>query len=178
MRVTGVARGVVFHFDARAAAIYRTIAGRRVEVGCTTLSRSDKLGISDGGSSGGTYVRAPRRRAPLRSGFAGRGADYCSISLERDDEEVVSVPLTQLGATVLDLREKTALLTGAQLFAGMLGDEATPSAYPTPARLIASRYGRLFARAGVTVVALASLRRRRRRERSATGPMADAAPRS
>lgn len=155
VRVTGLRSGAVFHFGPKAASLYATIAGRRVEVGCTTESRSDKLGLSEGGSSGGTYVRAPRRRAPLRSGFIARDADWCSVALP-GRAPLVAVPVTQFGANVLDQREKASLLTSAQLFAGTIGDRVTPSAYPTPARFVASRFGRAFAAAGYPIVALAT----------------------
>lgn len=155
VRVTTGRAGAVFHFTKRAAALYREIAGRRVEVGCTTLARGDKLGLSEGGSSGGTYLRAPRRRASLRSGYVERNADYCSVTPYGREAALVSVPLTQRGAIALDEQEKASTIVALQLFAGAIGDRVRPSAYPTPARFVASRYGRAFRRAGFPLVALA-----------------------
>ena len=157
VRVTTTGRGgAVFHFTKRAAGLYRQIAGSRVEVSCTRISRSAKLGISEGDSSGGTDLRAPRRRAPLKSSLVVRDPDYCSVSPSGRQSPLVSVPLTQTGAIALDEREKASTIFSLQLFAGTIADRVTPSAYPTPARFVASRYGRAFRRAGFPIVALAA----------------------
>ncbi|MDO8187335.1 hypothetical protein Q5424_12940 [Conexibacter sp. JD483] len=156
VRVTGARTGVVFHFGPGAASLRREVAGRRVAVSCTALPRDeDKLGVVPGGSSGGTYVRVARRRAPLRTGMVEPTADYCSLGLP-GKSPLVSVPLTQAGAIVLDEREKASMLLSLQLIAGTIGDRVTPSAYPTPARFVASREARSLTAGGYPIVALAA----------------------
>jgi hypothetical protein len=155
VRVTGARSGVVFHFGPGSTRLYRVLAGRRVEVGCTTLPRGDRLG-PQANSSGGAIMRVPRRHGPLRTGMIERRADYCTVGLPDRGPALVSVPLTQRGAIALDEQEKAAMLLSLQLFAGDLGDRVTPSAYPTPDRFVASRIVRVLADAGYTVVALAA----------------------
>src|SRR4051812_36640613 len=85
--------GVVLRFGPRAAAVYRRIAGRRVEVGCTTLAKAG-FGISEEGRSS-ELLRAPRRRGRIATGDRSR-VDYCSIKLHRHHELVALAPVTAL----------------------------------------------------------------------------------
>ncbi len=150
------ARGVaVFHFSKRAAALHGTIAGRRVEVSCTTLPRGDKLGPVSIGETG-TSMRAPRRRAPLRVRIQARGADYCAVTLLAGQAEIVAVPLTRRGAILLDEREKATALSTILDFAGAYADRTRPSAYPTPERFLATSVVRDLNSGGVMIVALAA----------------------
>lgn len=129
----------VVYFTKSAAPLYKRIAGKRVEFECTREPAGDKLGPAVG-SSGSTQVRAPKSRAPLRTGMRLRGEDYCRIWLAAREGDarrlVVSVPLTQKGAVELDERERATAIVLVLATAGQEADKRSPSAYPAPAALV------------------------------------------
>src|SRR4051795_825711 len=61
--------GAVLRFSKRAAPVYRKIAGRRVVIGCGTVTR-DLGGYSIEGETTGV-IKAPRRRGTLTTLAAG-----------------------------------------------------------------------------------------------------------
>lgn len=96
----------MFAFSAQAGRIYDTIAGRRIEVGCTILVRTAGTGYAVTTAHSGQSLRAPRRPKSLRVPV-GRGQfDFCTISLpaarNATPVEVVTVPVSKRGATYLD----------------------------------------------------------------------------
>jgi hypothetical protein len=92
---------IVLRFSKRAAAVYRQIAGRRVIVGCGTVTRSFGGYASDG--EGFTVVRAPRRRGTLHTYIRGGHADYCFVRLRTPHERLVAMaPVTRAGRIYLD----------------------------------------------------------------------------
>lgn len=130
-------------FSKRATPLYRRIAGKRVDVECSTEPHSNTLGVAPGRHSGGVIFRAPKERRPLRAGSMERGSDYCQVRLSRrhDDQRrasdlIVSIPLTQTGAVYLDEQASAFRLFSLLLFAGELGDKQTPSAYLTPQQFL------------------------------------------
>lgn len=70
--------------------------------------------------------------------LAPRSGDWCVVShfVEHRNgdltiEPVVSIPLTQAGAVVLDEREKTDMLTGILSLASIVSSRVTTGGYPT-----------------------------------------------
>jgi hypothetical protein len=112
---------IVVVFTARAARLWRRVAGKRVSVFCTERSGPDEDGfITESG--GGSTFRAPRRGRRLETGDATRGMDFCDVSLaprtvkrrggtrHYGRELIVSIPLTQAGAVRLDERARAYAL--------------------------------------------------------------------
>lgn len=134
-------------FSKAAAPLYKRIAGKRVEVECTHIATGGGLWIAEGDSSGSELARAPRRRAPLRTGMNLRGSDFCRVWLAAGKSGsrrlIVSVPLTQKGAAQLDEERRFTLMNLALVLAGDEGDKRRPAAWPTPAALVDSLVGRL-----------------------------------
>jgi hypothetical protein len=162
VRVVRERGAVVVIFTARAERLYRRIAGKLVNVSCTELRDDEGPGLVST-STGEVTLRAPRRRAKLRTGDLTRGMDYCRVWLPARTvtrkgkrrrlakQVVVSVPLTQKGAVFLDEEEKAKDLFGTLLLAGFVADELKLDAYPTHAQLIAE-----YPKAAKAIVALAN----------------------
>jgi hypothetical protein len=92
--------GHVLQFSKRAAWAYRRIAGRRVVVGCGTVT-ADGGGFSKDGEMS-TVVRAPRRRGTIRT-LAGGPADYCFVRRPGPGRALVAIaPVTDAGRIYLD----------------------------------------------------------------------------
>lgn len=158
VRVVRERGALVVVFTSRAAGLYRRIAGKRASVYCTEF-------LDGGLASGGSTLRAPKRRRPLRTGDLTRGMDYCRVwlaartvrrngeRLRRSRELIVSIPLTQRGAVFLDEQEKALELQSLLLVAGLLAEEPNSNNWPTAAELLESRIGR---RLGPRLVPLGS----------------------
>lgn len=151
----GAARGVRIERDRgelvvvfTRRALQRRLAGKRVRLECTSEPDEERKGATITDSSESTY-RVPRARQALRTAYGADGVDYCRLFQARQvvrrggkrvrlqEELIASVPLSQAGAVVLDEEERGYGAFGILLLAGELADRRTPSAYPTPARLIA-----------------------------------------
>ncbi len=153
-------KGATIVFSRNAARLWRQIAGQTVELGCTSLD-DDGVGLVDDGESS-FDARVPRRRQPLRLRFGAFG-DQCTLSLRIEHpngdltiEPVVSIPLTQAGAVLLDERHKAGELSGVLWIASSLSEGSRPAGYPTPAQLTSGRVARMLKREGFRIVALAA----------------------
>lgn len=145
--------GLVLRFTPAAAGLYRQIAGKRVEVACTSEGPSTGLGFTVG-SEDSTTLRAPRRRAPLRVGIAMRGVDYCrlwraprpgrrgSSPEETARDLIVSIPLTRDGAARLDEQSKArdviSMMVLAEALAERGGGKNRALRFLTPPALLAA----------------------------------------
>jgi hypothetical protein len=127
------ARGYILRFDKRAARTYRRIAGRRIEVGCSTVV--SRAGSFVTNSESGSSARAPRRRGRIRT-FVRGPADFCSVRLAGPSRQLVAAaPVTDAGRTYLD-----ELLTASSLmivFEITGDDDAVPA--PTATVVTAGR---------------------------------------
>ena len=106
--------GVVLVFTHRADKLFKRIAGKEIDIDCTTLD--EDAGIT---SSGGGNVEVPRHRRRFATGDSTHGVDFCRLFLpqrkvehrtyieERGRRLLVSIPLTQAGAVYLDEEKKT-----------------------------------------------------------------------
>jgi hypothetical protein len=150
----------VIRFDAKAARIYRTIAGKRTEIGCGWPAR-DGDALSGGGGSVSTGHRIPRRRGPVRLGISD-DIQYCWIATRRNKRESclqsertsdqcvrVAVALRPEGAAYLDRRARTIELAFAST---MLGAALTPE-FKVPGKTTLERMRTLL---GPDVVELAT----------------------
>jgi hypothetical protein len=147
VRVVREKGGIVVFFTARAAKLYKRIAGKRILVSCTELPKGDGFGFTST-NSGEVLLRAPQRRRKLVTGDRTRGMDYCRVwlaprTVTRNGERhrvgrvlVVSVPLTQTGAVFLDEQSKTIELAAVLTLASLVADEEKLDAYPTHAQLL------------------------------------------
>jgi hypothetical protein len=141
VRVVRVKGAIVVVFTARAAKLYRRVAGRLVSVMCTEV-------VDDGYQSGGATQRAPKRRRPIRTGDLTRGLDYCRVSLpprtiRRDGERVragrrviVSIPLTQKGAVVLDEEKRGRLVLRLAALASIATERLNLEGVPSTAQML------------------------------------------
>jgi hypothetical protein len=137
---------LVVAFTARAARLYRQVAGRRVSVICTELVPGD--GIFSGVNTGGSTFRAPKRRRPIRTGDHTRNLDWCRVWLpartvrrdgtreRRARELIASVPLTQRGAVYLDEQESTFTMRRLLFAASFATERRNLDGAPTPAELL------------------------------------------
>jgi hypothetical protein len=156
VRVVREHGGVVVVFTAKAAKLYKRIAGKPVQVSCTEITRG-------GSNSGRVGLRAPARRGKLVTGDKTRGLDYCRVwlaphTITRRGERtrvgrllIVSVPLTQRGAVFLDEEKKVTELVGVLAVAAIVKERQKLPGYPTHAQLI-----QRFPKAADEVVALAA----------------------
>jgi hypothetical protein len=108
--------GIVLVFTHRADKLFKRIAGKEIDISCTTLE-PDEDGFT---SSGGGNVEVPLHRRRFATGDDSHGVDYCRLFLprrtikhrhfieERGRRLLVSISLTQKGAVYLD-EEKKAL---------------------------------------------------------------------
>ncbi len=147
VRVVRERGAVVVVFTARAAKLYKRIAGKLVRVACSELAEDDGPGFSSG-SSGSVSLRAPPRRGKLRTGDRTRGMDYCRVwlasrTVTRKGERtripsmlVVSVPVTQKGAVFLDEEAKSGELLGGLALVSVVAERRNLDVYPTYAQLV------------------------------------------
>jgi hypothetical protein len=156
VRVVREHRAIVVVFTAKAAKLYKRVAGKRVLVSCTELR--------DNGASGGEVsLRAPEHRGKLRTGDRTRGIDYCRVWLAPriakvhgkrhtfGRELIVSVPLTQEGAVFLDEESKAVDLVAVVALASLVAEKQKLDVRPTYAQVVAE-----FPRIARVVVALAA----------------------
>jgi hypothetical protein len=148
VRVVRERGAIVVIFTARAAKLYRRIAGKLVLVSCTELPREPHGPGFTSTSTGEVSVRAPKRRGKLRTGDLTRGMDYCRVWLaprtyrrrgegvRRGREHIVSVPLTQRGAVFLDEQFKAFDLLRVLLVASLTDERQKLDGYPTAAQLL------------------------------------------
>lgn len=121
---------IVVVFSERAAKLYRQVAGRRVSVLCTEVT-------SSGYSTGGETLRAPKRGRRLVTGDLTRGLDYCRVQLTgRSRRVVVSIPLTQRGAVLLDEERVTHELLALGVLANIASERLRLDGPPTTAQLL------------------------------------------
>jgi hypothetical protein len=156
VKITRQHGALVVIFTAKAANLYKTIAGKKVQVHCTEITE-------DGFNSGGETLRAPRHGRKLVTGDLTRGLDYCRIwiaphTVTRHGERhrvgrqlVVSVPLTQQGAVFIDEESKAGELLGLGAVAAIVKDRQKLPGYPTYDQLVAK-----FPKLARAVVALAA----------------------
>jgi hypothetical protein len=101
--------GHTIRFSREAAAVYRRIAGRRVDVGCTSLERQRGGYAVESGFT--MTIRAPKRRGAIRTGARG-GVDYCFVETRgRSRERVAIVPVTRFGRVYVDELRWTFAMT-------------------------------------------------------------------
>jgi hypothetical protein len=141
VRVVREHGAIVVVFTAKAAKLYKQIAGKVVSVSCTEITE-------DGSNSGGEKLRAPSHRRKLVTGDLTRGMDYCRVWLaarrvKRHGEPlligkrlIVSVPLTQQGAVFLDEESKTDEMVSVEVVAGIVQERQKLPGVPTYAQLI------------------------------------------
>jgi hypothetical protein len=94
-------QGHVIRFAKRAAKVYRRIAGRRVIVGCSTVTKLGGSFVVEGGAS--SVIRAPRTRRSIRTHDVSK-SDFCFVRLRRGRELVATAPITANGRTYIDER--------------------------------------------------------------------------
>jgi hypothetical protein len=142
VRVRADDGAVAVVFTARAARLYRRIAGRLITIGCTDLPARINLGVTQSQSRSESF-RAPKRRRTLQTlTIPARGQDYCRVWLARKDRElIVSIPLTQPGAVHLDEEAKAGELGQLLSVAGLLADRRRTTDWPTPAELLGAEFG-------------------------------------
>ena len=99
--------GHFIRFDKRAAKVYRRIAGRRVIVGCSTVTAT--AGSFTVGDRVSDAMRAPRKRRRIRT-VHGSGSDFCFVRLRAGRELVAIAPLTADGRTYIDEMSTAATL--------------------------------------------------------------------
>jgi hypothetical protein len=126
--------GVTITFTARAAKLYRRIAGRRTIVRCQAVNSSGAVLLPlDRADELFQDRRAPRTRRPLR--IRGSGSfDVCELTVLRSRDRklrtVVSLalPLTEPGADYLEARRLGNRMVAVLLLTASLG---SGGAYPT-----------------------------------------------
>ena len=161
VRIVREKGAIVVVFTKRAAARYKRIAGRFVEIDCTDQDPGQpgpprahaflvphhpgELTVEAGG---GETMRAPKRGRRLVTGDHTRGMDYCRVwlaprTVRRHGERqriprrvIVSVPLTQTGAVFLDEESKARRLMGLLFVAGIVADELKISGWPSYEQLV------------------------------------------
>ena len=112
----------VVTFTHAAAARYRRIAGRTVQVGCVAIVRTTHSGALIEYVAASQRMVAPRRRKPMRAFIGERGGrpDYCTVQLVRrhaPPTEIAEVPISARGATYLDERRTVQDILGVMLLA-------------------------------------------------------------
>jgi hypothetical protein len=139
---------ITLTFTKRADRLYRRVAGRRVIVTCTNVPPDRGVRGPEFTTGGDTLVRVPSRRRKVRTGEASRPLDYCRLSLPartvtRRGQRVrlprrvlVSIPLTQAGAVLLDEESKAASVAGILLIAQLYAERREVNTWPTPAQLL------------------------------------------
>lgn len=143
VRVVREHGGIVVVFTAKAAKLYKRIAGKKVVVSCTEI-------LADGYFSGEVPLRARRHRSKLVTGDHTKGMDYCRVwlparTIKRRDHTtyiarriIVSVPLTQQGAVFLDEESKVRDMVGVSVLAGLVEERRKLAGHPTYEQLVAA----------------------------------------
>lgn len=126
----------VIRFDAKAAKLYKSIAGKTAEISCSTRIPADDAGpLTAVGAGFTTTAKLPKRRGSVRLGTT--KAEVCAIATKKArDEELclppelgsklcvrVAVAIKPAGAAYLDERARTIELAFS---ASMLGAALTP----------------------------------------------------
>jgi hypothetical protein len=128
--------GVEITFTARAAALYRRVAGRRIIVRCQAVEPAGAL-LLPLDTAGELFSNrfAPQRRRPLRIRHAaGMRFDVCQLDVlrprgSRRPRVSLSLPLTQAGAAYLEAKRLGERMIAVLLFvAGNGQDGAYPAA--------------------------------------------------
>jgi hypothetical protein len=138
--------GVTVTFTARAAKLYRRVAGRRTIVRCQAVTGSGALLLPlDRADELFEDTTAPRKRRPLRI-RGSRRYDVCELTVLRRGERrriktVVSLalPLTPAGAAYLEARRLGNRMVAVLVFTASLG---RAGAYPA-AQTVAAEVPRL-----------------------------------
>jgi hypothetical protein len=128
----------VIRFDAKAAKIYKTIAGKTVTIGCgAVFTEPEGEGPLAGAGFGvRSKERLPKRRGTVRLGIS-KAVEFCSISTKKAKDEALCLPpergsklcvrvavaVKPAGAAYLDLRARTIELAFSS---SMLGAALTP----------------------------------------------------
>ena len=141
VRIIRVKGAIVVVFTPQAAKLYRRIAGKRVSVFCTEV-------LEDGYGSGGVTQRAPtappadphRRRHP-RPRLLPRIASAAHHPSQWGDHAhgrrvIVSIPLTQKGAVLLDEEKGARDLFSLSIFATLAAEKLHLDGAPTTAQLL------------------------------------------
>jgi hypothetical protein len=141
VRVRASQGAVVVVFTSRARKLYRRIAGRKITVSCTDLPERESLAFTLTRSYGSTW-RAPKRRRPLHTlTIPARRVDFCRVWLERKQRElIVSIPVTQPGAVVLDEEARAGELDSLLQFAGIVAERSNSTDWPTADELFAAEF--------------------------------------
>jgi len=151
VRIVRERGALVVVFTQRAERLRKRVAGKLVSVLCTEL-------VASGANSGGATQRAPNGGRRIKTGDLTRGMDYCRVwlaarTVKRDGERrrvgrelIVSIPLTQNGAVILDEESKTAGMIGLLTVAGFYAAEGEAGRLPHAAA--AARGDRGGARTG------------------------------
>ena len=149
VRIIRVKGAIVVVFTPRAAKLYRRVAGKPVSVLCTE--------VTEGGyNSGGATQRAPKRRRPIRTGDLTVGLDYCRVSLRGGRRVIVSIPLTQKGAVLLDEEKHARDLINLSIFATIAAEQLHLDGVPTTAQFLDFAAGLKGGVISKTLVGLAS----------------------
>jgi len=147
VRVVRERGGIVVSFTTDAAKLYRRIAGKKVLVSCSRI-------LEEGARTNENALVAPRQRGKLVTGDRSRGYAFCRLWLaprkvtirgksQRVGRQlIVSVPLTQQGAVVLDEEAKTVAMVEVALVAEIVADRQKLPGHPTYDQLVA-RYPKL-----------------------------------
>jgi hypothetical protein len=127
VRIVREKGAIVVVFTARAAKLWKRVAGRRVSVDCRDLPEPDGAPLQFVTGSE-TILRAPRRGRRLRTGEASRIWDLCEVRLKprRTRRQgirplrspvLATIPITQRGAVYIDEKKRAQLLQGVLLLA-------------------------------------------------------------
>jgi hypothetical protein len=135
--------GVTITFTARAATLYRRVAGRRTIVTCQAVEPAGALlvPLDRAGELFGDRT-APRTRRPLRvRGAAGARYDVCELTVMRSRRKPrtvlsLTVPLTQPGAAYLEAKRIGERMTAVMIFTASLGRAGAYPAAPAVAEVV------------------------------------------
>jgi hypothetical protein len=126
----------VIRFDAKAAKLYKSIAGKTAEISCSTRIAADDAGpLTPVGSGFTATAKLPKRRGSVRLGTT--KAEVCAIATKKAEDEQLCLPpelgsklcvrvavaLKPAGAAYLDSRARTIELAFS---ASLLGVALTP----------------------------------------------------
>lgn len=137
VRVVQGAKGTSIRFDAKAAKLYKAIAGKTAEISCSTNTRlADDAGPLTAAGAGFTFgEKLPKRRGSVRLGTS--KAELCAIATKKTEQDELCLPpetgsklcvrvavaLKPAGVTYLDGRARTIELA---FTSSMLGAALTP----------------------------------------------------
>jgi hypothetical protein len=128
--------GIVLVFTHRADKLFKRIAGKEIDISCTTFG-------DDFDSIGGGNVDVPRHRRRFATGDSSEGVDFCRLWLparttkhrrivgERPRRLLVSIPVTQDGAVYLDEEAKTFSMVRASGVLAVVKEDLKLSGFPT-----------------------------------------------